>query len=327
MTRPRDKQICLEVTPYYHCVSRCVRRAYLCGNDSHSGQSYEHRRQWVEERILSLAHCFTIDICAYAVMSNHCHLVLHVDVEKATSLTTEEIVERWHGLFAGNLLSQRFLARHPLSDAEKRAVEEQAQIWRKNLMSVSWFMRCLNEHIARRANAEDDCTGRFWEGRFKCQALLDEAALLACMAYVDLNPVRAGIAETPESSDHTSIHRRIQASRSDRHQSRPPGLMPFSGNTQKTVICPGFNLRDYLELLDWTGRAIRDDKRGSLPSDLPPVAGRLKIEKDAWLSMTEGFESLFHTLVGCEKQVQNACAQTGRCWSKGINACRRHFPS
>jgi REP element-mobilizing transposase RayT len=277
--------------------------------------------------MLSLTHCFTIDICAYAVMSNHCHVVLHIDVGKASSLTTHEIIERWHGLFAGNVLSQRFLAGHTLTDAEMRAVEEQAETWRKNLMSVSWFMRCLNEYIARRANAEDDCTGRFWEGRFKCQALLDEAALLACMAYVDLNPIRAGIAKTPESSDHTSIHRRIVGLRSDCDKSRPTGLMPFSSNSQKTAICPGFNLQDYLELLDWTGRAIRDDKHGALTSDLPPVARRLQFEKDAWLSMTAGFESLFHTLVGCEERVKNACAQTGRCWSQGIKACRRHFPS
>jgi len=328
MARPRKYDICLEATPYYHCVSRCVRRAYLCGDDALTGQSYEHRRQWVEDRLLSLTHCFVIDICAYAVMSNHCHVVLHVDVDKAASLTTFEIVERWHGLFAGTHLTRQFLAGHRLTDAEIRAVEEQAETWRRNLMSVSWFMRCLNEHIARRANQEDDCTGRFWEGRFKCQALLDESALLACMAYVDLNPVRAGIAHSPEESEYTSIHKRLAVVRGDPESLQSVGLMPFrSRSRHNSANYLNFNLRDYLELLDWTGRAIRIDAYGAIQTNLPPIASRLQIESTAWLAMTEGFESIFHALVGPEEAVLGVCAQTGRNWSHGINACRRCFPT
>jgi REP element-mobilizing transposase RayT len=328
MARPRKYDICLEVTTYYHCVSRCVRRAFLCGHDDYTGESYEHRRKWVEDRLLSLTRSFTIDICAYAVMSNHCHVVLHVDVEKADALTTAEIVERWHGLFTGTHLTRQFLAGHPLTDAEIRAVEKQAETWRKNLMSVSWFMRCLNEHIARRANQEDDCTGRFWEGRFKCQALLDESALLACMAYVDLNPVRAGVANSPEESAYTSIHRRMAIFRSDIEKPDSANLMPFrSKSRQETTRTLHFSLQDYLELLDWTGRAIRDESHGAIPSELPPIAKRQQIETDAWLSMTEAFESLFHALVGPEEAVLSACAQTGRNWSRGINACRRCFPT
>jgi len=328
MARPRKFDICLNVTPYYHCVSRCVRRAYLCGDDAQSGKSYEHRRQWVEDRLLGLTRFFTIDICAYAVMSNHSHVVLHVDVEKAASMTVHEIVERWHGLFAGTPLSQRFLAGHALSDAEVCAVAKQAEAWRENLMSVSWFMRCLNEHIARRANEEDDCTGRFWEGRFKCQALLDESALLACMTYVDLNPVRAGMADSPEASEYTSIHKRISVFRGDTNQHELANLLPFRNKSDhKQAKTLHFNLLDYLELLDWTGRAIRSHAHGVIPGDLPPIAVRLQIESNSWLAMTEGFESLFHSLVGREESVLSACVRTGRSWSQGISACRRCFPT
>ena len=328
MARPRKYDICLEVTTYYHCVSRCVRRAFLCGHDDYTGESYEHRRQWVEDRLLSLTRSFTIDICAYAVMSNHCHVVLHVDVEKADALTTAEIVERWHGLFIGTHLTQQFLAGHTLTDAEIRAVEKQAETWRKNLMSVSWFMRCLNEHIARRANQEDDCTGRFWEGRFKCQALLDESALLACMAYVDLNPVRAGVANSPEESEYTSIHQRMAIFRSDIEKPGSEDLMPFrSKSQQESTKTLHFSLQDYLQLLDWTGRAIRSENHGAIRDDLPPIAGRLQIESTSWLAMTQGFESLFHALVGREESVISACELTGRNWSRGISACRRCFPT
>ncbi|MGD9164296.1 MAG: transposase, partial [Chromatiales bacterium] len=137
MPRPRKALISLDDTPYYHCISRCVRRAFLCGEDLHSGRSFEHRRDWIEERLFALTHSFAIDICAYAVMSNHTHLVLYVDSDKALAWSVREVVERWHGLFSGTLLSQRYLRGSQLSTAELRHVEEIAQQWRERLMSIS----------------------------------------------------------------------------------------------------------------------------------------------------------------------------------------------
>ena len=191
MPKPRKAQISLQDTPYYHCVSRCVRHTFLCGVDKHTGHSYEHRRQWVEDRLLFLGSVFSIDICAFAVMSNHTHVVLHIDKEQALNWSELEVLERWHKLYSGTLLTQRFMhqpLRDDMSKAELKMVSQIVDIYRQRLFDISWFMRCLNEYIARQANKEDNCTGRFWEGRFKCQALLDEAALMACMAYVDLNP-------------------------------------------------------------------------------------------------------------------------------------------
>ncbi|MDD2809726.1 transposase [Rhodoferax sp.] len=211
MTRPRSSLVSLADTPWYHVVNRCVRRAFLCGQDSATGQNFDHRRGWIETRIRELASVFTIDVAAYAVMSNHYHVVLRVDADRAQALSDDAVLRRWTQLFSGPLLVQRYLseARSQMGQAECDKVAEFAALYRSRLHDLSWFMRVLNESIARQANAEDDCTGRFWEGRFKSQALLDEQALLAAMAYVDLNPIRAGMAQSLPESLHTSIKARL----------------------------------------------------------------------------------------------------------------------
>ena len=210
MPRPRKELVCIEDTPYYHVTSRCVRRTFLCGVDQSTGQSYEHRRQWIEERIWVLSSIFAIDICAYAVMSNHHHIVLKICPEQAFTWSNEEVIERWTSLFKGPPLIQKWQSGEALIPAELEVVSACIARYRKRLSRLGWFMKCLNEPIARQANSEDNCTGHFWESRYKSQALLTEEALLSCMAYVDLNPVRADIAATPETSDHTSIKQRIK---------------------------------------------------------------------------------------------------------------------
>ena len=212
MTRPRCALVSLADTPWYHVVNRCVRRAFLCGHDAHSGQDFEHRRGWVETRIRELASVFAIDVAAYAVMSNHYHVVLRVDAARARGWSDEEVLRRWTQLFTGPLLVQQFLQppqRALMGQAQLEQVQALADTYRARLFELSWFMRVLNESIARQANAEDGVKGRFWEGRFKSQALLDEQALLAAMAYVDLNPIRAGMAESLHDSAHTSIAARL----------------------------------------------------------------------------------------------------------------------
>ena len=253
MTHPRKTLISLEDTTYYHCVTRCVRRAFLCGLDPFSGKSYEHRRQWIEERLQILVDVFAIDVAAFSIMSNHTHLVLHVDHEAAKVWTEDEVLTRWGMLFRGNALLQKKLQNTQLIETEESKLAELAEIWRERLYDISWFMRCLNEPIARQANEEDNCTGRFWEGRFKSQALLDEAALAACLAYVDLNPIRAKMADTPETSDYTSIKNRLSAVQntdSANAAKQPDSLLPFAGNPRKDMPkgLP-FRLEDYLELV------------------------------------------------------------------------------
>ncbi len=209
MTRPRKEQVCVESTPYYHLTSRCVRRTFLCGIDHTTGKNYEHRRQWIENRIRLLSSLFTVDLCAYAVMSNHYHIAVKLCPEQADNWTDHEVIERWTSLFKGPLLVRRWHAGDPLLAAELAVVSECIACYRERFSSLSWFMKCLNEPMARAANKEDGCTGHFWESRFKSDPLLTETALLSCMVYVDLNPIRACMAETPETSDHTSIQERI----------------------------------------------------------------------------------------------------------------------
>lgn len=321
MPRARNAQVAIETTPYYHCVSRCVRRAFLCGRDPVTGQDFSHRREWIETRLLKLATVFALDVCAYAVMSNHVHVVLHVNRAEAEDWSLKATLQRWHQLFKGSMFSQRYLRGDPLEEAEQRKLEEQAALWRTRLQDISWFMRCLNEDIARRANFEDQCTGRFWEGRFKSQALLDEQALAACLVYVDLNPVRAGMAKTPETSDYTSVKTRIQE-----HRHEPvarASLFPFAGNPRKNMPAGlPFRFEDYLELVDWTGRQLRDGKKGSIHEALPPILQRLEIDPRHWLYMSRNFESRFKGLVGTAYNLKSACQTLGYRRTVGLGSCQ-----
>jgi len=178
MPKPRKSLISLEATSYYHCISRCVRRAFLCGEDALTGRSLEHRRGWIEERLLELGQVFAIEVCSYAVLQNHTHSVPHVDRPLAESWSMQEVVERWNQLFGGTVLSGRYPREEPLLEVEQQQLDDLVETWRERLTSVSWFMRCLNEQIARKANEEDQCTGHFWEGRFRysVQATIADAA-------------------------------------------------------------------------------------------------------------------------------------------------------
>lgn len=141
MPKARKHQISLDATPYYHCVSRCVRRAFLCGYDSLTNASYEHRRQWVEDRVLLLAKVFAIDIAAYAVMSNHIHLVLHINKQASLNWTDREVCQRWHQLYKGTVLTQKYMQNKPLTEAELEAVGLKLQQWRLNLCDISWIIK------------------------------------------------------------------------------------------------------------------------------------------------------------------------------------------
>ncbi len=215
MTTARSRLVDSESPGFYHCISRCVRRAWLCGIDPYDGKSYEHRREWVEGRLLELAEIFAVGIYAYAVMSNHVHVVVRIDPRAAAALSPEDVATRWIRLFPATVDGKVDPIGCQAKEQNLLGNAERLETCRQRLSSLAWFMRSLNEPIARRANKEDACTGRFFEGRYKCQVLLDDAAVLTCMSYVDLNPIRAGMAENLEASLHTSAVRRIGQIQSD----------------------------------------------------------------------------------------------------------------
>lgn len=290
-----------DCTLYYHCVSRCVRRAFLCGRDAVTGYNFEHRRVWIESRLKELAEIFAIDLCAYAVMSNHYHIVLHLNEAQRQSWDDDEVIARWRRLYK---LPEAF------GTAQRDVVSATIARWRERLGSISWFMRCINEPLARIANREDGCKGRFWEGRFRSQALLDEAAVLKCMAYVDLNPVRAGEAASPEASRHTSVQARIKR--------RDKSLAPMAD----ARVC-GFRLpirrQDYLQLVDHTGRAYRRGKRGKISAALPPIIERLqRTAHREWLVEMSNLTRLYCRAIGSTISLQNYRDYIGQVKLKGL---------
>jgi len=343
---PRCQLVSLDATPNYHVVSRCVRRQYLCGVDSQTGRDFSHRRDWIRARIFELTEVFAIQVCAYAVMSNHFHLVLSVDQARAMEWDEREVGRRWMQLFGGTALVRSFVSGEKLSEAQLAAATLKIAEYRKRLFDISWFMRCLNEPIARQANAEDNVTGRFWEGRFKSQALLDEAALVAAMAYVDLNPIRAGMARTPEESDYTSIQQRVLERDPNIAGGQPQAteklpedlreaigrLMPFSDQMAGGQPPPDagraipYEIRDYLELVDWSGRAVVEGKRGSISDNLPPILERLKIDPVSYVKFINRSEkSRFGNFIGPVQMMRSLAERFGKSFLKGQTAAAQLF--
>ena len=278
-----------------------MRRAFLCGKDKHSGKRYDHRKRWLENHLFALSDLFFVDLYGYAIMSNHYHLVVQTRPDQMLKVSVEEIAIRWCQLFPHRNKSS---AQRIKNICEER---DQISIYRHRLCDVSWLMRCLNEGLARRSNKEDGCTGRFWEGRFRSQLLLDESAVYTCMAYVDLNPIRAGIAQTPEQSAYTSIQYRINNHRIDEK------IRPVNQSDKQLDL----SLSMYLELVDETGRCIRDDKSGYILTKALPILTRLGINPSGYLQTMQDLSGLFCRAVGSVDQLGVLSELINLKWVKG----------
>ncbi|MGB3727389.1 MAG: transposase [Glaciecola sp.] len=213
MTIARKHLINYSQTCYYHCMSRCIDQRFLLRSSTSQQRVSNYRKAWIQKRLLFLAEIFAIDLLSFAIMDNHTHSVLHVNHALVNSWSNTEVLNRISQLGKLPLLCKIY--QHPewrtqMKENELADVLKLIDDYRQKLTSISWFMSKLNSYIAKRANKEDGRKGHFWEGRYKSQALLDAEAVLACMAYVDLNPFRARVSECIFSAKHTSIRIRMK---------------------------------------------------------------------------------------------------------------------
>jgi len=292
------------VTRWYHCITRCVRRAFLLGE----GES--NRKVWIEKRLEELAQIFSIAVGGFSVLDNHLHLLVRLDPDVGVAWSDEEVVRRWGRLFPPRDKSRQPI---PVSNAwVEWRLKDAAWVAtaRERLQSLSWFMKCLKEPLSRMANREEKVRGAFFESRFKSVAILDDESLLATCAYIDLNPVAAGIAEVPETSEHTSIKERVEhvqaQGRTEDLKAAGEGSVAGSnasaGLEESHWLCPienrrrldspregmleGFSLGSYLLLVDYTGRLFREGK-AAVSREVAGILERLGTTAETWQARLE----------------------------------------
>ncbi len=347
MTVARSKLVDLAVSRWYHCISRCVRRAFLFAEGAESNSA--DRKGWIERRLKELADIFAISVGGFSVMDNHLHLLLRLDSAKAEQWKAEEVVDRWFKLFP-----PRGTDRKPLPPEKLKALRDERgkdYVWiastRERLSSLSWFMKCLKEPLSRMVNKAENCTGAFFEGRFKSIAILDEEALLSVCAYIDLNPVAAGLAATPEESAHTSVKARVdhvmQRGRIKDLKAALTGsiagtqvskdledtlwLIPIEDRRRldsvREGMLAGFTLGNYLMLVEYTGRLLRDGK-ATISSQLSDIFERLGSSAVVWqarMQKLSGGRNLGRFLASNRNRLREVAEKLGVRHLSNLNGC------
>ena len=304
MAIARARLVDLSVARWYHCISRCVRQAFLLGEGPFN------RKAWIENRLEELAQIFAVTVGGFSVLENHLHVLVRLDPDIASAWSDEDVVRRWGRLYPPRDKARRVL---PVSDQwvqDRLAHPAWVATARAQLKSLSWFMKCLKEPLARLANRQDKTRGAFFDKRFTSIAVLDEEALLSMAVYIDLNPVAAGLAQAPETSKHTSIKQRVDHVQSQgrtddlaaAQEGSVAGSRASGGLEDSLWLCPiedrrdrdssregmiaGFPLGSYLLLVDYTGRLFRDGKT-TIPAALAGVFDRLGSTADRWTARLE----------------------------------------
>lgn len=337
MTSARSKLVDPSVSRWYHCTTRCVRQAFLLS------KGFE-RKAWLQERLREVADVFAISVAGFAIMDNHIHFLVRLDPKIAERWTPEEVVQRWAKLHPPKekrktvAVTQEWIAT-AVQDSKR------VEVLRKRLVTLGWFMKEVKEPLARLANMEDGCKGTFFEGRYKSIALLDEQAVLAACAYIDLNPVAAGLTDVPENGPYTSLKQRVDhlltiSKSTDLTgvlSSCPPHatdhgakvddlwLIPIedkAGESREGMI-QGFTLAHYLLLIEYTGGLHRPGK-ASLSPDLESVFERLGVEPGVWSDQQSKLSAPGLTgrfLASSRQRLREAASQLGAHHCVNLNGC------
>jgi hypothetical protein len=349
MTRAR-KEIIDESNPgFYHIIVRCVRQAFLCGYDKYSKRNYDHRKVWIRDRLKHLAEIFGVQVYSYAILCNHYHLALRNRPDLVAEWSDEEVAKRWWKLFPKRRKASGEAARPSKEELEELTKDFHVMaLAREKLSSISYFMQLQNQYIARISNVEDGCKGRFFDGRFKCTRLEDVPVIAVCMQYIELNPIRAGMAKSLDESEFTSAFERLMGEKAKRRvqgyerkrrkgeklTARQKALL--KGERAKLRdsqwLAPldeegspfeGFEVSEYLAMVEAGGRRVRSGKRGSVPESVPPLLERLDLDAKCWLEVLEGFGRLFFRVAGKGESMAAAAERAGRRSYHGVRAGRR----
>ena len=343
MARLRSRVFDPAVKGVYHLYNRCVRGLFMLGETEQEGEVVKFRRGWVTELMQQMVAIVLIDIAFFATMDNHVHVIGRNRPGVGGHLTDREVARRWLILMRmrrnGTWLVKppteeqinRELSkkpqhgtRKPGAGAKRKRHHNRASELRERLADVSWFMGAFQECISRKINRDDENYGTCWSGPFKLDELADDAAILTCGVYIDLNWIAAQMAETPEESTDTSIGHRIAMLRQDGEAEDSAGelvveidgwLCPlelhedrdvnderhFTSQTGKRASDMGIlpmTLMHYIKLLDWLGRLMRTGKRGRIPKGLPPILERLGFDTDGFVASVRGMAELLGKKLG-----------------------------
>ncbi len=336
---PRKELIPENKPGIYHLWNRCVRGAFLMGKDTTTGKDYDHRKGWAEARLSMLVASFGVEVCTFSILDNHFHIIVRVSPSVIDQLDDVEIARRWLRVYPGYwVLDENW---HEPTTAEIEALakdSEEILKLRRRLKSVSQFMSAFSEYMARRANKEDDVTGRFWGGRFRSRELADEAAVLSCAAYVDLNELRAGIARTLEECQHSSIAKRIE----EQQGGEPcewlvPIELLLEDYGEPTPSASGKRPSDrgllrmtneqYIRTLRWMAENHQagKDQHKPPPDNVEAELDRLQLDGGELLEIMGNIPQVFRRFMGTVEQIQARAAEVNRRWFHGVSAAARLF--
>lgn len=327
----------------YHCFNRIVRRSHLCGFDPHTGNDYSHRRQWFYQRLRHYAQYFAIDVLAYAILSNHFHLVLRNRPDQVEAMDDREVVVAWL-MICPQSGKQPDGSVEPPTEPEIRSElnkPDRVPELRKRLSNPSWLIRQVSQYMGIRCNAEDEMRGHFWESRYGMTRLLDEAAILACLAYVDLNPIRSHLVDSLEAYRHVSIGERLRTLDDEaidtsswlapialhretngkavtvaNRVSREGVEKAIETQSQEPLGCLPIRLEQYAELLRWLAGdkspAERDAGVDEQETNSATALAQLGLDPTEFFDLVHNFRKRFFTAAGDSDSLRREAARRGK---------------